>query len=127
VTAKGVTAKAVTVAAKAVTDEASTAEARACETVAGKTTTHMRAAHVTAKAATAHVAAPETAAVTPSTSARLCTGCHGASGECPSEQNNHHLFQHRQDSSLIVSPAAIATAQHAAIATNNMVCLRRGA
>jgi hypothetical protein len=121
VTAKGVTAKAVTVAAKAVTDEASTAEARACETVAGKTTTHMRAAHVTAKAATAHVAAPETAAVTPSTSARLCTGCHDASGERPSEQNNHHLFQHRQASSLIVSPAAIATAQHGVSSQRGLV------
>jgi hypothetical protein len=118
VTAKGVTAKAVT-------DEASTAEARACETVAAKTTTHMRAAHVTAKAATAHVAAPETAAVTPSTPtstpARLCTGCHRASGERPSEQNNHHLFQHRQDSLLTGCFTSRSCYWH------NMVCLRRGA
>ena len=126
-TTKGVTAKAVTVAAKAVTDEASTAEARACETVAGKTTTHMRAAHVSAKAATAHVAAPETAAVTPSTSARLCTGSHGTSGERPREQNNHHLFQHCQDSSLIVSPQQLLRYNMPRLLWHMMVCLRSGA
>ena len=37
-------------------------------------------------------------AVTSSAPARLCPSCHEASGERPSEKNNHHSFQHCRDS-----------------------------
>jgi hypothetical protein len=37
-------------------------------------------------------------AVTSTAPAGLCASCYEASGECPSEKNNHHSFQHCRDS-----------------------------